>query len=203
MLFRSVVARGEAIAATARPIVRVAPFRRMRVGAVVLESLHAPARERFEASVRAKVETLGSRLVVIDYAIDEGAVEGALRRMTRGRGPDRLDVVLTAGGGTTDPADPFFLAVAALGGRVLRHGVPAHPGSMVWLGRVGRTAILGLPTCGAFSRATAADLVLPRLLAGERPSPRLVSGIGHGGILTRDHRFRFPAYARELEAPAG
>jgi hypothetical protein len=198
----SIVAAGERIAgAGRRPLVWVAPFRALRVGAVVLESLHALARERFENSVRAKIETLGSTLVGIDYAADEGDVERALRAMTLG--PDRVDLVLTAGGGSTDPADPFFVAVQALGGRVVRHGVPAHPGSMLWLGRVARTAILGLPTCGAFSKATAADLVLPRLLTGEPPTPRLVSGLGHGGVLTREHRFRFPPYARDLEAPTG
>ena len=119
------------------------------------------------------------------------------------QGPDRSDVVLTAGGRSTDPLDPFYVAIERLGGEVVRHGVPAHPGSMLWLARVGRTAVLGLPTCGAYSKATAADLVLPRLLTGERPSRSLVSGLGHGGLLTRDQRFRFPPYARELDAPDG
>ena len=73
---------------------------------------------------------------------------------------------------------------------------------MLWLARIGRTAILGLPTCGAYSKATAADLLLPRLLTGEPPirsdgRPSL----GHGGVLTREMRFRFPPYARELDAP--
>ena len=86
---------------------------------------------------------------------------------------------------------------------MIRHGVPAHPGSMLWLARVRRTAVLGLPTCGAYSKATAADLLLPRLLTGEPPSLRTVSRLGHGGILTRDMRFRFPPYARALEAPEG
>ena len=67
----------------------------------------------------------------------------------------------------------------------------------------GRTAILGLPTCGAYSRATAADLLLPRLLTGEPPTLQTVSRLGHGGILTRSMRFRFPPYARELDAPDG
>jgi molybdopterin biosynthesis enzyme len=111
--------------------------------------------------------------------------------------------VLTAGGGSTDPADPFFAAVEALGGRVIRHGVPAHPGSMVWLARVGRTAVVGLPSCGAFSKATAADLLLPRLAAGQPASAATVARLGHGGILNRHQRFRFPAYARDLEAPDG
>ena len=32
---------------------------------------------------------------------------------------------------------------------------------------------------------------------------RIVRKLGHGGILTRSQRFRFPAYARELDAPDG
>jgi molybdopterin biosynthesis enzyme len=119
------------------------------------------------------------------------------------RRPDPVELILTAGAGSTDPLDACFVAIAALGGRVVRHGVPAHPGSMLWLARIGRTAILGLPTCGAYSRATAADLLLPRLLSGEPGSARTVARLGHGGILTRSQRFRFPAYARDLDAPEG
>jgi hypothetical protein len=190
------------VAGGRRPLVRVAPFRPMRVGVIVKESLRASDRPRFEASVRAKVESLGSEIVAIDYVADEdAAVAAALGQRTAGGG--RTSVILTAGGRSTDPSDPFFIAIAALGGRVVRHGVPAHPGSMLWLARVGRTAILGLPTCGAYSKATAADLLLPRLLTGEPPTRRTVSHLGHGGVLTREMRFRFPPYARELDAPDG
>jgi molybdopterin biosynthesis enzyme len=126
-----------------------------------------------------------------------------VRARVRGRGAGRADLVLTAGSSSTDPEDPFFLAIAALGGRIVRHGVPAHPGSMLWLGRVGRVPVIGLPSCGAYSKATAVDLLLPRILAGEPASIRTIARLGHGGILTRDQRFRFPAYARELDAPEG
>ena len=187
-----------------RPLVRVAPFRPMRVGVVVKESLRSADRPRFEASVRLKVESLGSVVLGIDYVADEnGQVRDALSRLVNGRGLARANVVLTAGGRSTDPSDPFFAAIEHLGGRIVRHGVPAHPGSMLWLARIGRTAILGLPTCGAYSKATAADLLLPRLLTGEPPTRRTVSHLGHGGVLTREMRFRFPPYARELDAPDG
>jgi molybdenum cofactor cytidylyltransferase len=181
-------------------IIRVDPFLNLRVAVLVKESLRAADRGRFETSVRDKVEGLGSTLVEIAYVDDDDtAVAAALKRLTKGR--ERADVVLTAGGRSTDPLDPFFAAIDGLDGAVVRRGVPAHPGSMLWLGRVGRTGILGLPTCGAYSKATAADLVLPRLLTGERPGPALVAGLGHGGLLSRDQRFRFPAYARDLDAP--
>ena len=184
------------------PIVWVAPFVASRVGVIVKELVRATAKDRFEASVRAKVEGLGSTIVAIEYVEDEDeAVEDALARFTNG--PEPVELVLTAGAASTDPHDAVFTAIAALGGRVVRRGVPAHPGSMLWLARVGSTAILGLPTCGAYSKATAADLLLPRLLSGEPASERTVAKLGHGGILTRSQRFRFPPYARELDAPDG
>jgi hypothetical protein len=185
-----------------RPLVWVAPFVPSRVGVIVKESVRATAQARFEASVRAKVEGLGSRITSIAYVEDDpDAVEGVMAGLVRG--PDAVDLILTAGAASTDPLDACFAAIAALGGRVVRRGVPAHPGSMLWLARIGRTAILGLPTCGAYSKATAADLLLPRLLSGEPASERTVAKLGHGGILTRSQRFRFPPYARELDAPEG
>jgi len=185
-----------------RPLIWVAPFLPRRVGVIVKESVRGIARERFEASVHAKIEGLGSEIVAIQYVDDDpAAVEAAMTALVRR--PDPVDLILTAGAASTDPLDACFVAIAALGGRVVRHGVPAHPGSMLWLARVRRTAILGLPTCGAYSKATAADLLLPRLLSGDPPSARTVARLGHGGILTRSQRFRFPAYARDLDAPDG
>jgi hypothetical protein len=185
-----------------RPVVWVAPFVPSRVGVIVKESVRATARDRFEASVQAKIQGLGSTIVAIDYVEDDAdAVEASMAGFVRG--PDQVDLILTAGAASTDPLDACFVAIEALGGRVVRRGVPAHPGSMLWLARIGRTAILGLPTCGAYSKATAADLLLPRLLSGEPASERTVAKLGHGGILTRSQRFRFPAYARELDAPDG
>jgi hypothetical protein len=185
-----------------RPLVWVAPFIPSRVGVIVKESVRATARARFEASVRAKIDGLGSTIESIEYVKDDAdAVEAAMAALVRR--PDPVELILTAGAASTDPLDTCFVAIAALGGRVVRHGVPAHPGSMLWLARIRRTAILGLPTCGAYSMATAADLLLPRLLSGESASARTVSKLGHGGILTRTQRFRFPAYARELDAPEG
>ena len=184
------------------PLVWVAPFIPSRVGVIVKESVRSSARERFEASVRAKVEGLASTIESIEYVDDDPeAVEAAMAGFVRR--PDPVELILTAGAASTDPLDACFVAITALGGRIVRRGVPAHPGSMLWLARIGGTAILGLPTCGAYSKATAADLLLPRLLSGEGPTEKTVAKLGHGGILTRSQRFRFPAYARELEAPDG
>jgi len=187
--------RGEAV-------IDVRPFRAVRIGALVRETLPEAARRRFESGLKARVTALGSRLAHVAYVGDDReAIEATLRTLTAGRA--RVDVLLTAGAGSTDPQDPVFEALATLGGHVVSHGVPAHPGSMLILARLWRTTIMGLPTCGAYSRATAVDLLLPWLLSGEPPTRATVARLGHGGILTRDQRFRFPAYAQKLDAPAG
>lgn len=184
-----------------RALVEVAPFLPTRVGVLVKETLAAAARTKFERSVRDKVEGLGSRIERIVYVEDEPpAVVAALQALVE---RDLVALVLTAGGASTDPRDPFFVAVERLGGAVVRHGVPAHPGSMLWLARVGDAAVLGLPSCGAYSKVTAADLLIPRLLSGDPPTAATVAKLGHGGVLTRDMRFRFPAYALDLDAPEG
>jgi hypothetical protein len=196
------VLRGEAVAAAGGPIVDVRPYAARRVAAIVKESMTPVARARFEATLAAKVEGLGSFVIGLAYIADDAVIaERAFHRFLRGA--DRADLILTAGAASTDPTDAIFVAFAAVGGRVVSHGVPAHPGSMLWLGRAGRTSVLGLPTCGAYSRATAADLLLPWLVAGEPPNRRTVARLGHGGILTREMRFRFPPYARSLDAPEG
>jgi hypothetical protein len=72
--------------------------------------------------------------------------------------------------------------------------VPAHPGSLLWLGALSTTPVVGMPSCGMFSQATLFDLVLPRLLAGEPVGPAELAAFGHGGLLGRDMAFRFPPY---------
>ena len=69
----SVVEAGVRIATKGRdPLVRVAPFRPMRVAVVVKESLRASDRPRFERSVRDKVESLGSTVTGIAYVATDG-----------------------------------------------------------------------------------------------------------------------------------
>jgi hypothetical protein len=203
LVSESVLERAEAaLARRPRSLVDVRPFQKRRVAALVRETLGTSARERFEASVRTRVERLGSKLIDISYVPDDATeVTARLRRLTAGS--PAVDILLTAGAGSTDPADPIFVALDRLRGRVVSHGVPAHPGSMLWLGRLHRTTIIGLPTCGAYSKATAVDLLLPWLLSGDPPTRATVARLGHGGLLTRDMRFRLPAYARDLEAPDG
>ena len=174
------------------------------MGAIAAEALTPAALQRFEAGVRLKVEALGSRLVgsvVVGNPDPSAAQLGAQAALTRLVRDQKLGVVLVGGVSAGDPLSPFFAALEGLGGRVLRRGVPAHPGSMIWLGELDGARLLGLPQCGLFTMATAADLVLPRLLTGEPLTCSDLADLAHGGVLGRAMRVRFPAYAQGLDSP--
>lgn len=199
------VAAGIAVARAAAPLVDVAPYLPLPVAAIAAESLAPGALERFEGAARAKVEGLGGTFVGCYPAArrldgsDEAKELGAMLDELGARG---VRILLVGGVSAGDPLAPMFEALAERGGAVLRRGVPAHPGSMIWFGRLGGATLMGLPQCGMFSMATAADLVLPRLLTGEMLTADTLADLGHGGLLGREMRFRLPDYARELETPA-
>ena len=68
-----------------QPVVWVSKLLKRRVGVVVKESIRGTARDRFEASVRAKVDGLGSKILDIVYVEDDAdAVETAIAQFTRG-----------------------------------------------------------------------------------------------------------------------
>jgi molybdopterin biosynthesis enzyme len=195
----SSVRQAEAAARSAGGLVAVHPFRALAVGAVVQESLGAGALARFRAAFAAKVEWFGARLVEPRFVPPMAeAIAGAIRD-TIGEG---ARIVVVAGSRSMDPLDPAFAALDQLSAHMERHGVPAHPGSLSWLARIGEIPVVGMPSCGLFSQATVFDLILPRLLAGVPADADWFAGLGHGGFLTHDMAFRFPAYhaARERGA---
>jgi NifU-like protein involved in Fe-S cluster formation len=187
----SAVGEAESLAYAAGGLVSVRPFIPTRVAAVVQEPLAAQGLERFERALCEKVRWFGSELLTPRVAEpDAGAIAEAIAEQLA------LDarLVVVAGSKAMDALDPAFRALDALGARRERHGVPAHPGSLFWLARLRDAAIVGMPTCGLFSQATVFDLVLPRVLAGERVDARSLAALGHGGLLTRDVAYRFAPY---------
>lgn len=172
-------------------LVAVAAFRPTTIGAVARESLDAAQRARFERALAEKVEWFGSRLLPIRYAgPTPRAVADDLTALRRAG----AEILIVAGASALDPLDPVFGGLELLGARMERHGAPAHPGSLLWLARWDGLTVLGMPTCGMFSQATTFDLVLPRILVGERIGNREIAELGHGGLLSRDMAYRFPPY---------
>jgi molybdenum cofactor cytidylyltransferase len=68
-------------------------------------------------------------------------------------------------------------------GSVAHFGVPVDPGSLLMLGYIGGTAVIGAPGCIKSLKTNVIDLILPRLFAGERLTRADLVAMGHGGLL--------------------
>ena len=101
-------------------------------------------------------------------------------------------LVIAAGGMSVDPDDVTPAAIRATGARVVTYGTPVLPGGMFMLAYLGETAILGMPACGMAARVTILDLVLPRLLTGERLERADITAMGYGGLCSGCRECLFP-----------
>lgn len=187
------------IARDAGDVIRVRPFLPHRVGGAVHASLGERALAKFESAVTEKLEWFGSALCALETmpsTVDD--IASTLRRV-RDAG---AEIVLVAGTKAMDVLDPTFEAVQRVGATMVRHGVPAHPGSLLWLADWDGVPVVGMPTCGLFAQATVFDVVIARLLTGERLDRRTLSRLAQGGFLTKDMAFRLPAYRAAAERGA-
>jgi len=181
----------ERLAAEAKGLLAVYAFQPLTVGAVARESLDEKQRARFEKSLQAKITWFGSRLLPVRYA---GPTVEDVASALEGLRAEGAEGLIVAGASALDPLDPVFGALDRVDARMERHGAPAHPGSLLWIASWEGRVVVGMPSCGMFSEATTFDLVLPRVLAGERLGNDELAGLGHGGLLSRDSAYRFPAY---------
>jgi len=180
------------------PPLRVLPFKPMRVAALVLERVDQRSRDRFQAALEHKLAWFGSELVAVGEARSGDRYVHVLRDVLEAR----PDLIMAAGASSLDPLEPLFGALDAVGARIVKHGVPVHPGSLFWIAYVGPVPLFGLSSCEMFSHRTILDLVLPRLFAGEPIGKDDLPRLGHGGMLGREMAFRFPPYGARDDAEA-
>jgi molybdenum cofactor cytidylyltransferase len=171
-------------------LMRVRAFLPLRVAVVVRERLSEGERERFERSLRAKVTWFGGDVEAIRYvSSDPQATRAALEESAQ-----HADVALAVGVASVDPLDVTWRSVVDAGARVVRRGLPVHPGSSYWVVELHGSPVVGVASCGMFSRRTALDLLLTRCFAGESLDGDWLAGLGHGGLLAAEMAWRFPRY---------
>jgi molybdenum cofactor cytidylyltransferase len=173
------------------PVVRVDPFRPLRTMVVVTERLKPRARQLFAAAVTRKLGWYGAALLAVREVERSGATVREAYEEARAKG---AELVLFAGASSIDPLDAAYSELEAAGGRLLRQGIPAHPGSMLWLGRLDEATVLGVASCAGFGRDTALDLVLPLVFADGGASEEDFQGLGYGGLIEDGAGRRFPPY---------
>lgn len=94
------------------------------------------------------------------------------------------DIIMCTGGMSVDPDDVTPSAIRESGYEVVTYGTPVLPGAMFMIAYKGNKVLLGLPGGVVFSEKTVFDVLLPRILAGDRITREEIVEMGHGGLLT-------------------
>jgi molybdenum cofactor synthesis domain-containing protein len=171
----------ESIAAAAGGVVAVKPMRNLKIAAIITgnEVFHGRIEDRFAPVFAAKAAQYEATLLGVTYKPDDADEIKAAIIAAKDQG---ADVVIASGGMSVDPDDVTPDAIRATGAEVVSYGSPVLPGAMFMLAYLGDTAVIGMPACGMFSKTTVFDLVLPRVLAGERLSRADIAAHGYGGL---------------------
>ena len=173
------------------PLMKVLPLAPCKVGVVTTgsEVFHGRIKDSFTPVLKNKFEAWGSEITFQAIVPDqpETTVKAIEEALAQG-----CDLIAVTGGMSVDPDDKTPAAIRQVCGQVVIYGTPVLPGAMFMLGYKGETPIMGLPGCVMYKRASVFDLVLPRILAGQRLTRRDFIRLGHGGYCEQCADCHFP-----------
>lgn len=178
---RQLIDDAEVIAVSGSKIVEVLPLRRMKIGLVITgsEVFHGRIKDGFREVLEKKAELLGSEVVVVRFAPDDREY---IAREIRDCLAQGAEMIVTSGGMSVDPDDVTRDGILLAGATDVVYGTPVLPGAMFLSGMIGEHPVLGLPACGMYHKITVFDLVLPRILTGQKIGRREFAEMGHGGL---------------------
>ncbi len=191
---RAPIERAVAIAREAGSVIEVKPLKRAKVGLVITgnEVYHGLIEDKFAPVLSAKVEKHHGRVHAVTFAPDEAEV---IARAITEHLAAGCDLILISGGMSVDPDDVTRQGVRLAGAEEMHYGSAVLPGAMFLAAYIGEVPVLGVPACGMYYRITVLDLILPRVLAGERVGKAELALLGHGGLCRDCERCTYPACA--------
>lgn len=178
---RAPIERAAAIARQSGATLSVKTLRQARVGLVITgsEVYHGLIEDRFAPVLSEKVSDLGCTLEGVIFAPDDAElIRNAIQtHLERG-----CDLLMLSGGMSVDPDDVTRKGIRMAGATEMHYGSAVLPGAMFLVAYIDEVPLLGVPACGLYHRITVLDLVLPRILAGEKIGKAELAFLGHGGL---------------------
>ncbi len=168
----------------AGPVVQVLPYRKLRLGVLITgrEIYEGRIKDAFGPVMKQKAEQFGLEQPEILYAPDDAQF---IARQLKQLVENGNELIVLTGGMSVDPDDVTPKGIKLSGAEVVKYGAPVLPGAMFMIAYLRQIPIVGLPACGMFFRTTVFDLILPRLLAGEKITESDISSLGYGGLCRR------------------
>jgi len=142
--------------------------------------------DTYRPALEQRLAELGSRDVCVEYVPLDREPEQELAAALERHGNAGAELLIVVGEtATMDSDDLIPQAIRRASGQVSVVGAPVFPGNLLLLGYRFQMAILGAPGCARSRAQNVIDLLLPRLLTGERPGRREIAELGLGGLLER------------------
>ncbi|MBS3943169.1 MAG: molybdopterin-binding protein [Dethiobacter sp.] len=174
-----------------RQVIAVKSYRRIKPGLIITgrEVAEGRIKDGFLPVLNEKAQFYEMDPPVVRYiGDDEQAIAGSIvEQINQG-----LNLIIVTGGMSVDPDDLTPAAIKLSGAELVKYGAPILPGAMFLLAYRGEIPVIGLPACAMYYRTTILDLLLPRILAGERVTAREISILGHGGLCRACIKCVFP-----------
>ena len=173
------------------PLVSIAPLKNMKVGIVTTgsEVYSGLIEDAFGPVLVKKFGALGSTVVKQLFADDdEDMIADCIRQLI----DEGMDIIGITGGMSVDPDDRTPSGIRKAGGEVISYGAPVLPGAMFMLSYIGDVPVVGLPGCVMYSRTSIFDLIVPRLLAGERVNKADINRLAVGGLCLNCETCTYP-----------
>lgn len=173
-------------------ILEVLPFPKRKIGLIITgnEVYYGRIQDKFEKIIKGKLKSYDADIVDTTFTPDDPEqIASAVNDFAI-----RSDIVIACGGMSVDPDDVTPEGIRRTKARIIAYGTPVLPGAMFLVAYKGQKPILGLPACGMYSKTTILDIVLPKVIAGEKITKKYISGLGHGGLCRQcSEGCRYPA----------
>ena len=164
------------------PIFQVRPYEKKKVGIVTTgsEVFKGRIQDTFTPVIREKIAEYGIEEAEHILCDDDHVkiTEAIMEMIARG-----CNMVICTGGMSVDPDDRTPLAIKNTGAEIVTYGAPVLPGAMFMLAYYdGAIPVMGLPGCVMYAKRTIFDLVLPRIMTGEKLKAKDLNLLGQGGL---------------------
>jgi molybdenum cofactor cytidylyltransferase len=179
-----------------RPLLSLRPIRPSHAALIISgrDSAKDKLIQAYDSPVRERLAALDSELSTIAYVPHESeSIAQAIQAHSS------YDLILLASfTAIMDMDDTSPTALLQAGGTITHFGLPLDPGTMLMLGYLGNTPVLAAPSCIKTPKRNAVDLILPRLLSGEKLERSDLLALAHGGLLGKEATQPLHRRKREL-----
>ena len=188
---RDYVNKAVAVARNCGGVFTVKELSRPRTGLIITgqEVYEGLIEDKFVDALAPKLKALKCEIMKISFAPDNTDFIAETVRSYLDAG---VELIITTGGTSVDPDDVTRAGIIKAGAEDLLFGSSVMPGAMMLLASIKGVPVIGVPASGIFFRTTIFDLVLPRILAGEKITRRDLAQLAHGGMCLQCEECRYP-----------